>query len=205
MRTASEKFPHCKWGYIDLEQLLALFREVPSLQVRVYLYQYLYIHLFLPFPHCKWGYIAGFYAETLYFTVPSLQVRVYRAVKSIIRLLQGSLTASEGISAEERAQAAEMRFPHCKWGYIDGILHTEFETLVPSLQVRVYRPCAHIRERIRRSLTASECISVHQSKRDLQTLFPHCKWGYISRKYIHNWTNNVPSLQVRVYRVWTWC
>ena len=132
------------------------------------------------FPHCKWGYIEWIADEDGIRKVPSLQVRVYRPGTAACALSGGSLTASEGISAEDAAAVYTGKFPHCKWGYI-----------CTNTCISIY---------FCRSLTASEGISCWRGERGSLWMFPHCKWGYIGHVHIFGKGFDVPSLQVSVYR-----
>ena len=71
----SRRFPHCMWGYIELDYNPARAESVPSLYVRVYRFIHFFFLLFfcsltvcegistvselfaewLQFPHCMWG------------------------------------------------------------------------------------------------------------------------------------------------------
>ncbi len=74
---------------------------------------------------------------------------------------------------------------------------------VPSLYVRVYRPRRKVCCMYRSSLTIREGISqVRTDCRNLET-FPHYTWGYIAEKPGASWYLWVPSLYVRVYRLFS--
>ena len=111
-----------------------------------------------------------------------------------------SLTIREGISAEQNRAQEIAKFPHYTWGYIVLELHGCHLVLVPSLQVRVYRNWESVKVRARRSLTASEGISMLIFMITMELWFPHCKWGYICGLATQWQLDAVPSLLVRVYR-----
>ena len=174
------EFPHYTWGYIGRTEQSAGDCEVPSLYVRVYRtgtprmpscsrsltasegISELRIRKSpsTSFPHCKWGYIGLLSVVKPAPGVPSLQVRVYRYVYLDLVACHSSLTASEGISTSGIGKGYCSQFPHCKWGYIGDFFNHKNNMLVPSLQVRVYRPAQVVSHLRCGSLTASEGISV---------------------------------------------
>ena len=93
-------------------------------------------------------------------------------------------------------------FPHYTWGYIGLFTDNGRRTPVPSLYVRVYRHTMAVKFYDERSLTIREGIS-RRSKRVLsKSQFPHYTWGYIVVKNHECKSHHVPSLYVRVYRIY---
>ena len=88
------------------------------------------------------------------------------------------------------------------WGYIDFCERCGLKVKVPSLYVRVYRKAKEVNENGRRSLIICEGISASGEKINLLKQFPHYMWGYIA-VYLDPWRlGRVPSLYVRVYRLY---
>ena len=217
---ANFQFPHCMWGYIGQVLRRFPFIIVPSLYVRVYrlfffpvqlrnrsltvcegisLITFIYFFFFL-FPHCMWGYIAPASHFLIKQAVPSLYVRVYRMASPYLIIWSRSLTVCEGISARFGRFMTTFRFPHCMWGYIVLLWFSLSFPPVPSLYVRVYRPCICTKYKAGGSLTVCEGISMIAEYDAKQTEFPHCMWGYIDCQSVPRIFACVPSLYVRVYR-----
>ena len=148
-----------------------------------------------------WGYITLNSSAICRVDVPSLYVRVYHSVRGCQNTRGGFLTVCEGISRKRVRGLQGRQFPHCMWGYIDGRLSAREIVGVPSLYVRVYRIHGDWCRKIVGSLTVCEGISSVVFCQWHWYEFPHCMWGYIDRIRIVCRMAAVPSLYVRVYRL----
>ena len=130
-------------------------------------------------------------------------MRVYRQNWWQDALSCCSLTVCEGISSTSAHRSTNCAFPHCMWGYINKSTEWWFFQGVPSLYVRVYRRTDGIHAGGRSSLTVCEGVSCLSPSVCSSLLFPHCMWGCIGVKGKPSLYYIVPSLYVRVYRLFT--
>ena len=210
------------WGYISWFHYAFKPTGVPSLYVRVYR-QLLWTgrkglrsliicegiswwhYSFKPtglFPHYMWGYIDLSREIPELTTVPSLYVRVYRTLEECEKFVERSLIICEGISGFLYCNYRPTKFPHYMWGYIPFSELYHIFNPVPSLYVRVYRLKKLVGTRSERSIIICEGISQEWVKPKMNFLFPHYMWGYISSASLFSFISFVPSLYVRVYRIW---
>ena len=155
------------------------------------------------FPHYTWGYIIAPHCLGLLSYVPSLYVRVYHLWCCQIWFARCSLTIREGISALQAAGIPLPQFPHYTWGYIELERAPFKKQVVPSLYVRVYRLSRCTIRQNPRSLTIREGISFFIIIFAVYIMFPHYTWGYIGTPSEIHRAILVPSLYVRVYRVFS--
>ena len=155
------------------------------------------------FPHYTWGYIIYDAAKFGLPVVPSLYVRVYRHCRRQAYHYRSSLTIREGISPTAVIKKELSWFPHYTWGYIELERAPFKKQVVPSLYVRVYRLSRCTIRQNPRSLTIREGISFFIIIFAVYIMFPHYTWGYIGTPSEIHRAILVPSLYVRVYRVFS--
>ena len=134
--------------------------------------------------------------------VPSLYVRVYHLERWIRIFLRCSLTIREGVSFASCYCVCPLVFPHYTWGCIAKHKAQKEVKEVPSLYVRVYRTEKLWEWRFTSSLTIREGISKWIQRIWLDITFPHYTWGYIDKTAKPRRFSHVPSLYVRVYRLY---
>ena len=216
-------FPHYMWGYIASARHQPRSGRVPSLYVRVYrpsnerygpegssliicegISDYGTMKTEEPeFPHYMWGYIVLYMAQLCNNIVPSLYVRVYRFQTCRKAAKTCSLIICEGISERWLCVDGHILFPHYMWGYIGHSWGEPVYESVPSLYVRVYREILRALFAAGCSLIICEGISRFFIGGRPPTSFPHYMWGYIGSSDVTIRFSEVPSLYVRVYRLYT--
>ena len=156
----------------------------------------------MTFPHYTWGCIHIKQERTKENIVPSLYVRVYHFLKPVFPCFHSSLTIREGVSSQEGKNGLKQLFPHYTWGCIVSFKRLSCCRFVPSLYVRVYREAWYTPLSGFGSLTIREGVSLHRAAAIKKCMFPHYTWGCITQENSPRRHTEVPSLYVRVYRLW---